>query len=125
MLKSIRPGLERPGPKMSCDGDDLNLSAQTKPRQGESRREKDPDYREVVVNLSPETRVIVCREGLQWVLQRRTGTPARARWVPLGHFRSRDPLIALGRASEPRCCPDALAVLRRLPANFGQRSAAS
>lgn len=35
--------------------------------------EKRDDYPKVVVRLAPNWRVIECREGLQWVLQRRKG----------------------------------------------------
>jgi hypothetical protein len=56
-----------------------------------------------------DLRVIDCRDGLQWIVQRRRrgGT-----WADLGYFRNRDVLIERCGSSFR---PTALAVLRSLP----------
>ncbi|MET3775015.1 hypothetical protein ABID20_000558 [Rhizobium alvei] len=75
----------------------------TKPaRPNHSRNESDEGYQPVVVQLAPRWRVIVCRDGLQWILQQRlsaTETLTRAGWRGRRYFRTRDGLIAAcGRA---------------------------
>ena len=36
-----------------------------------SHRERDDAYRNVVAQLAPRWRVIICRDGIQWILQRK------------------------------------------------------
>ena len=36
-----------------------------------SHRERDDAYRNVVAQLAPRWRVIVCKDGIQWILQRK------------------------------------------------------
>ena len=38
-----------------------------------SRREKDDDYDNVIVQLQPECRVIECADGIQWIVQVKSG----------------------------------------------------
>ncbi len=47
-----------------------------------SHRESDDNYARVVARLDDGWRVIVCRDDLQWILQRRDGERAGgARWA--------------------------------------------
>lgn len=98
----------------------LNDDARERPAidAGESAasRESDQGYRAVVVVLSHRWRVIVCRDGLQWVLQRHDGQRhGRARWTGTRYFRTREALIAACRALCGCCEPAALARLALLP----------
>ena len=36
-----------------------------------SHRESDDDYRDVIALLAPRWRVICCRDGIQWILQKK------------------------------------------------------
>jgi len=70
-------------------------------------RESDDSYPRVVIRLSAKLRVIECRDGIQWILQRCKG----GQWRGFSFHRDREVLIA-------RCGPissDALALLRALP----------
>jgi hypothetical protein len=84
-----------------------------------SHRERDDDYARVVVRLDSRTRVIVCADRLQWIVQRRdAGEAHRANWRGLSFHRSRDALIAAGVRLAGACAPAALAVLDQLPEHF-------
>src|SRR5687768_8090094 len=50
--------------------------------------ERDEAYPEIV--RVGDLRVIECRDGIQWILQRRRRD---GRWIDLGYFRNRDVLI--------------------------------
>ena len=81
-----------------------------------SHRESDDDYARVVARLDDRWRVIVCRDDLQWILQRRDGERAgRARWTGVGYFLTREALLRVSRASCVRVDPAALSALAALP----------
>jgi hypothetical protein len=70
------------------------------PRALTSHRETDDAY-PVLFQLDPKTRVINCKDNIQWILQRRRG----AKWQGVASCRTRDALIRearrLGAVSEP------------------------
>ena len=71
--------------------------------------------------LNPTWRVIVCRDGIQWILQRRHGPerPAGARWEGRAYCRTREALVLCCRAySDPISDPDAIATIEALPGQF-------
>lgn len=85
-------------------------------REG-SRRERDDDYRAVVVQFNAKNRVIRCKDGIQWIVQRRDGESAgRVRWTGSRYFRTRNALIAFCRTL---CGPFDPAALARLPEVLG------
>ncbi len=89
------------------------------PLTGPSYRESDDDYACIVTRLGDGGRVIVCRENLQWILQRRDGKSAgRARWASVGYCTTREGLLRLCRASGARIAPSQWAVLAALPGNI-------
>ena len=59
-----------------------------------SHRERDDNYHEVVAQLSPRWRVIVCADGIQWIIQKKEASHA-APWRGVKYVTSRDGLIAL------------------------------
>jgi hypothetical protein len=91
----------------------------TKPaRPNHSRNESDEGYQPVVVQLAPRWRVIVCRDGLQWILQQRlsaTETPTRADWRGRRYVRTRDGLIAACGRALSDIDGAALALINSLP----------
>ena len=72
------------------------------------------------VYLNTAWRVIVCRDGIQWILQRRgQERPAGARWEGRAYCRTREALVRLCRAySGPISDPDANATIEALPERF-------
>jgi len=41
-----------------------------------SHREKDDSYRSVIIQFAPRWRVIICKDGAQWIVQHRTADPS-------------------------------------------------
>ncbi len=81
-----------------------------------SHRERDENYRNVVAVLSPSWRVIRCKDGSQWILQRNVaGRSRRAEWRSVSYTVTREALLRLGAASCSRIDPSAWAVLTLLP----------
>ena len=61
-----------------------------------SHRERDGNYHSVIFSKG-DWRVIVCKDDLQWIIQRRTraGSPDRARWQAYSYPTERDALVRL------------------------------
>src|SRR4029079_13812844 len=72
-----------------------------------SKRERDHDYRSVVVYLTGKCRVIECKDSIQWIIQRLRGN----QWHGYSFHRNRDVLIERSKATGK-----ALAALKTLPA---------
>lgn len=89
---------------------------------GASNREEADDYRAIVVRLNTDWRVIVCRAGIQWIIQRRGAKRAGAdRWNSVAFHRFRDGMIG---AIKERCgtvTPEALAAIGALPARIDEQ----
>jgi len=76
-----------------------------------SSREKDEDYRHIVVQLDPSTRIIECVDGIQWIIQRRDGpNSAQPRWRGASYCRT--------RASLERRLPEHRVALEMFPPRF-------
>ena len=61
-----------------------------------SNRERDDSFCQVVVQLAPRWRVIVCKDHLQWIIQKRTAEPLhRGEWRGQSYVTSRNSLIRL------------------------------
>jgi hypothetical protein len=89
--------------------------------QSGSHRERDDDYSRVVARLDSRTRVIVCADRTQWIVQRRdAGTAHRAYWRGISFHLSRDGLIAASVRLAGACAPAALAILAALPQHFAK-----
>ena len=89
-------------------------------REQRSHHETADEYHRVVARLSDGWRVVVSKDGIQWVLQRRDGERAgRARWAGVRFCRTRQALIRDARALCGPVDPAALAILVALPEHFG------
>jgi hypothetical protein len=75
----------------------------TSPHEG--NRETDDAY-PCIARISDDTRVIDCKDSIQWIVQRRRGKE----WRGVSYCRSRDVLIERSMATG-----DALALLQTLP----------
>lgn len=81
-----------------------------------THKESSGDYHRVVAILNPRHRVIVCRDGIQWILQRRAGERhGRARWDSRSYCRTREGLNRVCRELAGEIDPIAAATLASLP----------
>lgn len=110
----------RPGALDSDRAGEIVLSGthpHTKPTAQSQHHESADDYHRVVAVLNDRWRVIECRDGLQWILQRRNA-PEKARrddWRGQSYCRTRDALIRCACAYCGEAAPAAAAVLASLP----------
>ena len=60
-----------------------------------SHRERDDNYANVVIHINPRWRVIVCKDGIQWILQQRSVAPSNTgTWSGKSYSTTRSGLIA-------------------------------
>lgn len=85
-----------------------------------SHRERDDNYHAIAVRLSYRWRVIICRDALQWIVQRRRDAGRRgSEWKGIHYCASRKALIRLSDASCRDMSTKARAVLEELPDRIG------
>jgi hypothetical protein len=73
-------------------------------------------YVGLIVPLNEQWRVIVCKDGIQWILQRRDARRSgQARWTGASYHCDRNSLIRVSRTLCGRIDPAAMAVLEVLP----------
>jgi hypothetical protein len=78
--------------------------------------EEASDYHAIVAQLNDTWRVIVCRSGIQFILQHRRGERrGRARWENRSFCRTSEALNRLSRKHAGAIDPTAAAVLAALP----------
>ena len=83
--------------------------------------EEADDYHAIVAQLSDDWRVIVCRAGVQWIVQHRAGQRhGRSRWVGRSYCRTREALNRLSHKHAGTLRPDAAAILAALPARIDE-----
>lgn len=59
-----------------------------------SHKERDDDYYRVITKINDRWRVIVCRDGIQWILQKQDGKRGgKARWTGVSYCTTRSALI--------------------------------
>ena len=84
-----------------------------------SYRERDDNYHDVVAQLDPRWRVIVCKDYLQWIIQKRTAEPLhRGVWRSQSYMTSRNSLIRLCASLELLSDRTVCAALDALPEQF-------
>jgi hypothetical protein len=92
-------------------------------RTSATHHETSDTYTGVIAQLCPRHRVIICKDAIQWILQRRdTQRAGRPRWTGIGYFRTRSVLIAVSRTVCARIDPNAMAILAALPGTIGGAS---
>ena len=87
--------------------------------QPPSRRERDDDYGDVIVHIALRWRIIVCKDGIQWILQQRSVAPPNTgTWSGKSYSTTRSGLIAA--CSERELLSAALEdqLLNALPSTF-------
>ena len=78
-------------------------------------------YHGLVAQLTPDLRVVECKDGIQWIIQRREKGHAKRPWRGLAYCTTRAALLRLGGGLEPRVDPEAWASLEALPERMGGR----
>jgi hypothetical protein len=68
-----------------------------------SQQEKSDQYARVIA-LGVNTRVIVCRHDLQWIIQRKKGG-TQPRWLSLGYCLSKSTVLRLWASLGEAPCP--------------------
>ncbi|MDW4548409.1 hypothetical protein R5H32_03485 [Defluviimonas sp. D31] len=79
-------------------------------------RETADGYHGVIARRDGD-RVILCRDGIQWILQKRMapiGGRAAPRWRALGYFTTREALVRLWHAKTGAACEDLDALPERI-----------
>ena len=79
-----------------------------------SHRERDDNYTRVIVQLAPRWRIIICKDGIQWILQRKEASHAGP-WRGMSYHTNRDGLLRVCGSLETACCGGALEALEALP----------
>ena len=93
-----------------CPGDD-------------ARKETSDFYGSVIAVLASRWRVITCRNGIQWILQKRTAEPLhKGIWRGQSYHTNRNGLIEACARLELLSDAEALATLEALPELFSQHS---
>lgn len=86
--------------------EDASATVGTSSGRPSSKRESDADYAGVICQLDDRTRIVECKDGIQWILQVRYA----ARWRNCSYHLSRDVLIERSGATGAP-----LAILLALP----------
>ena len=103
-----------------------NISTPTTPSQNSggslpqppSPRERDDNYAEVVVHLAPRWRIIVCKDAIQYILQKRSVSPLNTgTWSGKSYSTTRDAIIAACSDRELLSDPSARQALDALPSD--------
>ncbi len=84
-----------------------------------AHQETADDYQSVIAGLCPRHRVIICKDSIQWILQRRKNGGAERPWRGVGYYRTRDALIRVSATLCGRVDPTAMAILAALPDPIG------
>ena len=103
---------------MSASVPTLSNSSLDHSLQRASHRERDDNYSRIVILLTPRWRIIVCKHGIQWILQKRSVEPPNTgTWAGKSYATTRDGLMAA--CSSRGLLSEAFArqVLEALPSN--------
>ena len=83
-----------------------------------SHRERDDNYKGVIVQLDPRWRIIECRDAIQWIIQKRSAEPLNpGYWLGASYVTDRNKLIELSTTLGLLSEPSLRAVLEALPSS--------
>ena len=57
-----------------------------------SHKECDGNYKNLIVQLAPRWRIIICKDGIQWILQRKQASHSGP-WIGMSYNTNRDGLL--------------------------------
>ena len=86
--------------------------------QSPSHRERDDNYAKVIAQLGPRWRIIVCKDDIQFILQKRSVLPPNTgTWSGKSYSTTRDAIIAACSSRSLLSEASARQVLESLPSN--------
>lgn len=86
----------------------------------ENKREESENYRAIIAKLNANWRVIECRDGIQWILQRRAGNRhGEPRWEGRSYCRNKESLLGRVRDLTGECDGIAHVILGSFPEWMG------
>lgn len=92
-------------------------------RTSSDHHETSHQYVGLVAQLCPRHRVIIDKDVVQWILQKRDAQRSgQPRWKGVAYFRTREALVRVSRRLCSHIDPAALATLAALPEVFGGAS---
>ena len=77
-------------------------------------------YGEIVAVLDHKHRVIACKDGIQWITQRRKSGGAERPWRALGYYTTRKALIRACALLSREIEPAVMSLLADLPDTIGR-----
>jgi hypothetical protein len=81
-----------------------------------SLRERDDNYNSVIVQLAPRWRIIISKDGIQFILQKRSSKHSnKGMWIGKSYPTTRDALISICSNLKLLSDPRTRAVLKALP----------
>ena len=83
-------------------------------------QETSDTYGSVVTKLDDTHRVIVCKDGIQWITQRRKSGGAERPWRALGFYTTRKALIRACALLSREIEPAVMSLLAELPDTIGR-----
>ena len=87
-----------------------------------SHRERDDGYKNAIMELRNGWRIILCRHGLQFIIQKRsTKKPNRGVWVGKSYHTTRDSLIEVCSNLNLLCSSEIKDELLKLPEKIKRR----
>ena len=92
----------------------LQLQSSGAPTRARNTQETSDSYAHVLLQIGNRHRVIVCRDAIQWILQRRKNGGAERPWRALGFYRTRKALIAACATLHGQVDPCAMGILLAL-----------
>ena len=84
-----------------------------------SHRERDDAYKDVVAQLTPRWRVIICRDGIQWILQRKEASHGGP-WRGVSYHTNRDGLLRACGSLNLLSDANSTEILGELPEHISQ-----
>ena len=87
-----------------------------------SRHETADDYAGTIAHLDERHRVAICKDGIQWILQRRENGTAKRPWRGLHYCQTRKALVRVCGAACRAPDPEAMNTLAELPEHIGRAS---
>ena len=85
-----------------------------------SNRERDDYYANVVLQFSPRWRIITCKHGMQWILQKRSVAPPNTgTWAGKSYATTREGLMAACSGRGLLFEPSVMTILSVLPDRIG------
>ena len=85
-----------------------------------SHRERDDNYSRIVALLTPRWRIIVCKHGIQWILQKRSVEPPnKGTWAGKSYATTRGGLMAACSGRGLLFEPSEMTILSVLPDRIG------